>query len=78
MTDPSTTPAKLAGIDKVIDAAGGQTALAEVLGVSQQAVSLWQKRGYAPVGRIDQLANSFNVPREELIDPRVMALVKGH
>lgn len=67
----------MTGIDKVIDAAGGQTGLAEVLGVSQQAVSLWQKRGYVPAARVDQLANAFNVDRTELIDPRVIALIKG-
>ena len=65
------------GIDKVIEAAGGQTALAEVLGVSQQAISKWQKRGYVPAERVDQLANSYRVDRTELIDPRAIALIKG-
>lgn len=65
------------GIDKIIDAAGGQTALADVLGVSQQAVAKWAKRGYVPGPRVDQLANAFNVDRTELIDPRAIALIKG-
>lgn len=77
MSEPSTAPVPLAGIDKVIDAAGGQTALAEVLGVSQQAISKWQKRGYVPADRVDQLANSFSVERTELIDPRAIALIQG-
>lgn len=65
------------GIDKVIAAAGGQTALADVLGVSQQAVSKWQKRGFVPAERVDQLAANFNVERGELIDPAIKQLFKG-
>lgn len=68
----------MTGIDKVIEAAGGQPALAEVLGVTQQAVSLWKQRGFPPAARVDQLATNFNVPREELIDPAVLKLVKGN
>lgn len=67
----------MSGIDRIIAAAGGQTALAEVLGVSQQAVSKWQKRGFVPADRVDQLANAFAVEREALIDPALRALIKG-
>jgi DNA-binding transcriptional regulator YdaS (Cro superfamily) len=61
------------GIADAIVAAGGQQALALELGVSQQAVSRWLKRGWAPVGRIIDIERIFGVPRGRLVNPKYAA-----
>jgi DNA-binding transcriptional regulator YdaS (Cro superfamily) len=68
------------GIDKAIVAAGSETALAEMLGVSQQAVSKWKKRGFVPIKPVDrasQINNATGVERRELIDPALLEAVDG-
>lgn len=68
---------QMTGIDKAIAAAGSEQALADMLGCTQQAVNKMKRNGYAPKGRVDQIANGFGIPREELIDPKLRELVKG-
>ena len=63
------------GIKDAIDVAGGQVKLAEALGVTQQNVSLWLKRGYVPARHIVSIEAQFGVPRTKLIDPRIANLV---
>lgn len=65
------------GIADVIVSAGGQGALARKLGVSQQAVSGWVKRGWVPINHIVQVEGLFGVPRARLINPKHLMLVKG-
>jgi DNA-binding transcriptional regulator YdaS (Cro superfamily) len=63
------------GIEAAIQAAGKQALLAEAIGVSQQAVSRWRRRGYVPVCHVVQIESQFGVPRATLVSPRVLDLL---
>ena len=63
------------GIQKVVDMAGSQGRVAEILGVTQQAVSEWVRRGYAPSSRLVEIEAQFGVPRTDLIDPKLRDLL---
>ena len=60
---------------ELVHKAGSQAALAEQLGVSQQAISKWLRRGYVPVKRVLECEATFGVPRVRLINPRLRDLV---
>lgn len=64
------------GIEHAVRIAGGQKAFAEALGVTQQAVGQWVKKGHAPAGRIVEIEALFGVPRASLIDPKLADLVE--
>jgi hypothetical protein len=66
----------MTGIEKAIEAAGGQAALGDMLGVTQQAVGRMKKRGYVPLDRVDQIVNTFRIARSELVDPRMVEALK--
>ncbi len=59
------------GIHAAIQKAGSQVALAELLGVTQQAISKWLHRGYVPVWRALEIENQLGVPREDLVSPKM-------
>lgn len=63
------------GIADALKQAGNQVALAERLGVSQQAVSIWLRRGWVPVRRALEIEAQFGIPRSRLISPRLADLV---
>jgi DNA-binding transcriptional regulator YdaS (Cro superfamily) len=63
------------GIADALQQAGNQAHLAERLGVSQQAVSIWLRRGWVPVRRALEIEAQFGVPRARLISPRLADLV---
>lgn len=63
------------GIDRVVQLAGGQAALARVLGVKRQAVQQWVSRGWPPPSRILEIEAQYGVSRFELIDPQLRDLV---
>lgn len=50
-------------VERAVEAAGGQTALAKALGIKPQAVQQWRK---IPVGRIIEVERVTGIPREEL------------
>lgn len=52
-----------------------QEGFAKVLGVTQQAVSIWIKRGYAPAARAVEIESLYGVPRVSLLSPRLRSLV---
>lgn len=64
------------GIQKAITLAGSQRALAQHLGVSQQAVSEWEKRGYAPDARIVEIEAEYGIDRIELVNPALRRLLE--
>jgi DNA-binding transcriptional regulator YdaS (Cro superfamily) len=66
---------KLTGIQQVIKQMGSQSALAKLLGVSQQVISQWERQGYVPVGRILEIEAQSGVSRRLLIDPRLSDLL---
>ncbi len=63
------------GIAAAVEAASSQEALAQKLGVTQQAVSEWQRRGWVPPRRAVEIEMHFGVPRMSLVNPRVLELV---
>lgn len=63
------------GVNEVVGLAGSQEALAKHLGVSQQSVQKWAKRGYVPMRRAQEIEAIFGVARIKLADPRVVELL---
>jgi DNA-binding transcriptional regulator YdaS (Cro superfamily) len=63
------------GIADAIVAAGTQAELAATLGVTQQVVSRWLRRGWVPLRRANQIEERFRIPRGRLANPKLMALL---
>lgn len=68
-------PLTQTGIQRAVDAAGSQRALASILGVSQQAVAQWVARGYAPASRVVEIEAQLGVPRADLIQASLRDLL---
>ena len=68
------------GIERAITMAGGQALLAERMGRTQQAVSLWLDQGYVPSHMIPGVLNAVDPdgdclrPRD-LMDPFIKNLI---
>lgn len=60
------------GVVCAIALSGGQVRLAAALGVTQQAVSSWRRRGWMPYARAERTAALTGVPYADLIDPRAL------
>lgn len=65
------------GIYKAVEKAGGVAKLAELLGVKRQGLYPWVRRGFAPASRAVQIEELYGIPREELMDPRLRAVLTG-
>ena len=63
------------GVSQAIQAAGSQRKLADLLGVSQQAISIWLDQGWVPLRRAQEIETSLGIPRSSLINPRIADLV---
>lgn len=63
------------GIAEAVKAAGGQVKLASKLGVTQQAISKWEARGWVPVRRALEIEAQYGIHRHRLLDPRLKDLV---
>lgn len=63
------------GIQNALKQAGTQVKLAAALGVSQQIVSMWLKRGWVPLQRAKEIEILYGVPRSTLINPRIADVV---
>lgn len=61
------------GIERAVESAGSQAALAGELGVTQQAVGVWVRQGFAPLDRACEIENLHGVSRQELVDPKLLA-----
>jgi len=62
------------GVRAAVSAAGSQAQLASTLGVTQQAVSLWVRRGFVPASRVVEIESQYGVDRVELVNPRTLEL----
>jgi len=65
----------MTGIQKAVDASGSQAKLAELLGCTQQLISIWVGRGYAPIDRIVELEQATGIDRKDLINPKLLNLL---
>jgi len=65
----------MTGIEQAIYAAGGQSALARVLGCSQQNVGFWLKQGYCPAERVVEVEQATGIDRTLLINPKLLSLL---
>lgn len=63
------------GIARAVALAGTQDKLAQLLGVTQQAVAKWVSRGWVPVRRAQEIEAITGVPRASLLNPRLKDLV---
>lgn len=62
-------------VDAAIAAVGSQTKLAALLGVKQQAISIWRTRGWVPVQRAREIELHTGVDRVLLVKPMLRDLV---
>lgn len=65
------------GIDRAIMQVGGQKRLAELIGVKQQTISIWKKRGGVPINRVAEVEAMTGVAREQLLTARVLDSLIG-
>ena len=65
----------LTGIELAVYAAGSQAKLADLLGCSQQNVSSWLRRGYAPPERVVEIEQATGVDRVLLVNPKLRDLL---
>ena len=70
----------MTGIEKAVEIAGSQVALAVKLGVSQQAISEWVGFGYVPDGRIDDVLNAVDkscarIKPRDLLEPKMVTMM---
>lgn len=57
----------MSGVELAIQQLNGKAyALANLCGVSQQAVSLWRKKGVIPPERVNRFSGLLGIPREKL------------
>lgn len=69
-----TNPSEIPGIVELVVLAGSQTALANVIGVTPQAVHNWVKDGFVPAARCHQLSAIYGIPTNRLINPLLCGL----
>jgi DNA-binding transcriptional regulator YdaS (Cro superfamily) len=65
----------MTGIEQAIYNAGGQSALARILGCSQQNVGFWLKQGYCPAERVVEVEQATGIDRTLLINPKLLSLL---
>lgn len=64
------------GIEAAIRRAGTQAKLAQLVGVTQQNISVWRRQGYVPLMPALKVEEVTGVPRRRLLHPDLAALVK--
>jgi DNA-binding transcriptional regulator YdaS (Cro superfamily) len=64
------------GIEQAVANVGTQTELATRLGVTQQVVSVWLRRGWVPLYRAAEIEHHTGISRQSLIKPRWRELLE--
>lgn len=63
---------QLTGIAEAIAQTGSMSNLAKELGVTYQAIQLWQRQGYVPIRRVTEMEARYGIARERLVHPRYL------
>lgn len=66
---------RLKALDIAVDRAGGIVRFAKAMGVTHQAVYHWRRRGWVPADRALAIETVLGVPRENLMEPRLVAVL---
>ena len=66
----------MTGIEAAVKQVGGQTRLAQLLGVKQQAVSAWCARGYAPNKHVPAIRDLTGMAAETLMRPEIVEMIR--
>lgn len=66
--DPNT------GIGQAILKAKSISQFAKTVGVSHQAASRWNARGFVPPGRVEQISGIYAIQKARLVSPKLAAL----
>lgn len=61
----------MTGIERAIERAGSVQAVADLLGLTNQSVSLMRAKGYVPHHHIPAIAEAYGIARRDLVDPRI-------
>ena len=71
--------ANMTNIEKLVREAGSQQALANAIGVCQQAVGQWERKGYVPIVRIPIVVEKYSgiVTMQALIDDYIRLYKKN-
>jgi len=64
----------MTSLDRAIERAGSRIAFANALGVTQQAVCQWVRRGWVPPARALEIEDLYAIPRAELMKPELRAI----
>lgn len=63
------------GVEQAITSAGGQAALAQIIGCTQQNISTWKTQGFVPVEHVVAVEQATGIPRAKLIKPQIVELL---
>lgn len=67
----------MTGIERAVQQAGGQDALAKACGVTQPAVSRWVHQGWVPAKRWVAVTTATGVPARDIAHPAVVDQIVG-
>lgn len=73
----TTKEQRVAAIDEAIQLAGGIVRFCKVMNIRHQSVYGWRNRGWVPPERALHMERLFNIPREELMNPSLVAALTG-
>lgn len=66
---------RLAALDTAIERGGGIVRFSRALKITHQAIYHWRRRGWVPADRALAIESIFGVPREELMEPGLVAVM---
>ena len=65
---------KPTGLGRAVEAAGSVSALARKVGVAQQVMNRWVRRGDVPAPRALEIEVMFGIPARELVKPSLLEI----
>ncbi len=74
MTDKTS---RIAALDTAVERGGGIVRFARALKITHQAVYHWKRRGWVPADKALVIESIFGIPREELMEPGLVAVMNA-